>query len=681
MSRRPAALARGRRHRPSRVGRPSRLLGGVVLGVVAGVLGLLVVAPTASAHEFGPFAINRYAALLVGPDRVDLDYVVDYAETPTQADGDAIEADVPGTCAERLAEMELLVDGEPVSLSLTSSSSLRQDGDGGLTTLRIECDFGAPLTAGDATRQMSFEDDNYRERVGWREILVVGDRTAIDGDVTDDSVTDRLTDFPAADENPDLASVTFAFTASADVEPATLDRTAPGDDDGEGGDAFSDLIADADGGVLAMVTALGFAAFLGALHSLAPGHGKTVIGAYLVGTRGTKFQAFVLAVAVALSHTLGVLVLGIITYIAGAAFAPERVYPWLQGLSALIVTGIGIWLVVTAYREWRARATGAEPPHHHTLHAHGHLFDEHDDHVQGAADDDAEHVHALPPHVLARAAGATVVAGTAVVAEPDHTHPHDHGGHAGDGHSHDHGGHAGDGYSHDHGGHAGDGHSHEHDGRSPDHTDSGHDQGHGHTHDHDHDHDHGHTHDHDGHTHDHDGHDHSHAGDHDHGHDHDHDHGHTHDHDHGHTHDHDHDHSHDHGGGWHRHGIFPHTHKYDFDELDLTGKVSWKTLAVLGLSGGLVPSTSAIIVLLGAIQLNRIAFGGLLILAFGIGMAIALVSVGLGMVALRDRAFGKMDGNAVIQRARILIVPIAAVAVLLIGVFLVIRAGIEIGDL
>ena len=80
------------------------------------------------------------------------------------------------------------------------------------------------------------------------------------------------------------------------------------------------------------------------------------------------------------------------------------------------------------------------------------------------------------------------------------------------------------------------------------------------------------------------------------------------------THDHDHD-----GDGWHRHGIFPHTHRYDLDELDLSGKVSWKTLAVLGLSGGLVPSTSAIIVLLGAIQLNRIAFGGILILAFGIG--------------------------------------------------------------
>ena len=140
-------------------------------------------------------------------------------------------------------------------------------------------------------------------------------------------------------------------------------------------------------------------------------------------------------------------------------------------------------------------------------------------------------------------------------------------------------------------------------------------------------------------------------------------------------------HDHDHGDGWHRHGIFPHTHRYDLDELDLSGKVSWKTLAVLGLSGGLVPSTSAIIVLLGAIQLNRIAFGGVLILAFGLGMAIALVSVGLGMVALRDRAFGAMEGNQIIDTARRIVVPVAAVAVLCIGIFLVIRAYLEIVDL
>ncbi len=94
-----------------------------------------------------------------------------------------------------------------------------------------------------------------------------------------------------------------------------------------------------------------------------------------------------------------------------------------------------------------------------------------------------------------------------------------------------------------------------------------------------------------------------------------------------------------------------------------------------------MPSTSAIIVLLGAIQLNRIAFGGMLILAFGLGMAIALVSVGLGMVALRDRTFGAMDQNSMIQTARIWVVPIAAFAVMAIGVFLVVRAAAEISGL
>ena len=85
--------------------------------------------------------------------------------------------------------------------------------------------------------------------------------------------------------------------------------------------------------------------------------------------------------------------------------------------------------------------------------------------------------------------------------------------------------------------------------------------------------------------------------------------------------------------------------------------------------------------LLGAIQLNRIAFGGLLILAFGIGMAIALVSVGLGMVAVRDKAFGAMDGNSIIRTARVWVVPIAAFAILAIGVFLTIRAVININDI
>ena len=64
-----------------------------------------------------------------------------------------------------------------------------------------------------------------------------------------------------------------------------------------------------------------------------------------------------------------------------------------------------------------------------------------------------------------------------------------------------------------------------------------------------------------------------------------------------------------------------------------------------------------------------------------VGMAIALVSVGLGMVALRDRTLGRMDESSVIRTARIWIVPIAAFAVMAIGVFLVVRAASEISGL
>lgn len=381
-----------------------------VLATVVVVAGLVGSAPTVLAHEFGPFAIDRYAAILVGPDAIELDYVLELAETPTQSDGDRIESDPEAYCVELAESMTMTLDGEPVALGTPSATTLRQDGDGGLTTLRVECSWDAAIGLADDERTVFYDDDNYRERVGWREIIVVGDRTEIIGDVTDTSVTARVTDFPDADENPDLATVEFAFAASDTVGPGELDKTVPGADDDSGGDAFSDLIADADGGIWAMVVALAFAAFLGALHSLAPGHGKTVIGAYLVGTKGTKLQALVLAIAVALSHTLGVLVLGIITYAAGARFAPERVYPWLQGLSAVIVLGIGIWLVVTAVRERRARREGREVPHSHQLHAHGGLHgDEHEPAV------DLEHVHGLPAHSTARVAAATLAAGTAIV--------------------------------------------------------------------------------------------------------------------------------------------------------------------------------------------------------------------------------------------------------------------------
>ncbi len=420
--------------------RRRRVLRAALVGVVAAFVVMSGPSP-AFAHEFGPFAIDRYAALLIGPDGGEFDYVFEFAETPTQADGDRIEADPDAFCVELLDGVTYTVGGTPVDLSALQASAVRQDGDGGLTTIRLECGWTTSWEETTGEQAVVFDDDNFRGRAGWREILVVADRTELTGDVTDETVTERLTDFPDADENPDASTVEFSFVASSTAEAGELDQTAPGDDDVDG-DAFSGLIADADGGYLAMATALGFAAFLGALHSLAPGHGKTVIGAYLVGTKGTKLQALVLAIAVALSHTLGVLILGIITYAAGAAFAPERIYPWLQGVSALIVFGIGVWLVVTAIREYRARTRGRPAPEHHSLHPHGLFTEPHDDHDHAHANghdhdhshDDHSHEH-VSDHIVAKAAVATLATGTAEVVVHDHPtdHSHDHG----DGHDHD----------------------------------------------------------------------------------------------------------------------------------------------------------------------------------------------------------------------------------------------------
>src|SRR5215467_2741424 len=101
----------------------------------------------------------------------------------------------------------------------------------------------------------------------------------------------------------------------------------------------------------------------------------------------------------------------------------------------------------------------------------------------------------------------------------------------------------------------------------------------------------------------------------------DHYHGHSHDHEH---HGHSHDHDHDHHGHSHSH---PHPSR-QARRLSLVG---------MGIAGGLVPSPSALIVLLGAVGLGRTAFGVLLVVAYGAGMAAMLTAAGLVLVRVRDR--------------------------------------------
>lgn len=120
--------------------------------------------------------------------------------------------------------------------------------------------------------------------------------------------------------------------------------------------------------------------------------------------------------------------------------------------------------------------------------------------------------------------------------------------------------------------------------------------------------------------------------------------------------------------------MFPHRHRVAWDRLDLTQPLQWRALLALGLAGGLLPSASAVIVLLGAVQLGRVAFGAALILAFGVGLATALVGVGLGVVALSRRGGHRFAHRAWGARLQRWSAPLAAGALLLVGAWLTTRA-------
>jgi len=136
---------------------------------------------------------------------------------------------------------------------------------------------------------------------------------------------------------------------------------------------------------------------LGALHALEPGHGKTVVGAYLVGSRGRVRDAVVLGLIVTLTHSGSVILLGALSTVAAAYFVPQTVQGVLEVVSGLLLVVVGAWMLTIRLRNLRrgdvqeqGHGHGPEREHDHD-HDHGH------DHADGHDDHDHEHGHAHPP--------------------------------------------------------------------------------------------------------------------------------------------------------------------------------------------------------------------------------------------------------------------------------------------
>lgn len=124
--------------------------------------------------------------------------------------------------------------------------------------------------------------------------------------------------------------------------------------------AVERMVTDRLAGEGVLVVAVAASLLLGALHALAPGHGKAVVAAYLVGQRGALRHAAALAASVALTYTVGVLVLGALLWTATVT-APERLYPVLGGASGAVIAAVGLALLLRARRQ----ASGQDHRHHH----------------------------------------------------------------------------------------------------------------------------------------------------------------------------------------------------------------------------------------------------------------------------------------------------------------------------
>jgi len=506
------------------------------LAAIAATVAALAYSPSSRgdtvASLLGNFTVNQFCGLRVEHDSVDVHYVVVYGQLPAlrelhnaDANGDGVTSQAErdtyvGTLAPGFADgLELRADGVRMPLRATRWTSSLPTEQGGFS-LRVDVDLVAQLPAATA-HALTFSNHNYPDRLGWHEIVVSpGAGVAVfDTDAYDTSATGALTE--ALQALPEAGPLDERMVhMRIDATGAPPGTAALGHRPLAGLPAIrpskaqpADALAGAENGWITRRTrvlveaisaptlaprvafwALLGALLLGAVHALSPGHGKTIVGAYLIGSRGTPRHAAFLGVTVTLTHTIGVFVLGFATLYASRFIVPERLFPILSLISALLVLGMGLILLLQ-------RGRGA-----------------------------------------LRLLGSTS-ARSSLVFVPLGAAP------------------------------AGDGHFHPHDSTL-----------------------------------------------------------------------------HSHGGG----PMHSHLPPGAADE-----RITWKSLAALGVSGGLVPCPSAMVLLLAAVALNKTAYGMLLVLVFSVGLALTLTVVGLIFLHARNR-FSK--GTAASRWAQLL--PLASAAII-----------------
>ena len=405
-----------------------RRLASMAVVALAAVL-ILVALPArpAAAHPLGNFSVNEAIALDLYPQRVEVGAVIDLAELPTLQERSAVDQDGDGAvsaaesmaynqriCAELDAALSVRAGGHRLALTDRPAGFEYRPGSAGLQTSRISCAFGAAADLGDSAT-IAVSNDYRADRIGWREMVAVGHGVHIvNSPLPDRSPSDALLSYPT----DLLGSPLHQTSAQLRVQPGDGPATSGAAATAATGNPVTRWVASADrrlermvGGHLTPIVgllAVLLALLLGAAHAALPGHGKTVMAAYLAGRRGRPRDAVTVGATVTLTHTGGVLLLGLLLTTA-ASLAGERVLGWLGIASGLLVAGVGVAMLTSALRHRRHGAVhqhGHDHDHHHTdHHHHDHpVLHERHDHGHGHSHHDADHdgPESRNPHGLAR---------------------------------------------------------------------------------------------------------------------------------------------------------------------------------------------------------------------------------------------------------------------------------------
>jgi nickel/cobalt transporter (NicO) family protein len=403
----------------------------------------LLLAVCAAAHPMGNFSVSHYARLDFNAAGLRLTYVLDLAEIPTlelfqewRTDGKdeiQLQRKAAAQADAWLRNLSISVNGMHLVPQLEEMNAKTTDGAGGMLVLRVA--MKAVVAA--APGQLLFEDRNYANRTGWKEIVLRGTEgvSLAGGSHSDQDISHELTAYPS---DPTLAppqdlvasarwsategiekpvgpgqvvisgavdaptsvtaplarpasAVSTSTGASSANMPATASTFAERQSAGPGsvvkGDFLSVMLRDRKFGLGSILFGLLVAFGLGAMHALSPGHGKTIVAAYLVGSRGTLKHALFLGSMVTFTHTISVFLLGLGVLFFQKYVVPDQIIPVLGTVSGLSIVCIGSWLL---YARAKALMETGEAGH---VHAHHHDHDHHHDHLGSGHHHEHPHEH------------------------------------------------------------------------------------------------------------------------------------------------------------------------------------------------------------------------------------------------------------------------------------------------